>query len=213
MYHCCVPSVCLKDGAAESAYIKDLYTAAPYANYYDLYKSTGKKAKLGSYTLHAAEKGGPGVINFFIRTYPGEKIMPSDTLAMRRDYLKRILRDLDPAVKVKVQYDAVEMRDYADILTGTEAAELSKPAEPAGIKPAEPAGIKPAVPAGIKPAVPAGIKPALPAGIKPAEPAGIKPALPAGIKPAEPAGIPDLFFAPHQLVNVLLYETDYVALA
>ncbi len=183
MYHCCVPSVCLKDGAAESAesaYIKNLYTAAPYANYYDLYKSTGKKAKLGSYTLHAAEKGGPGVINFFIRTYPGEKIMPSDTLAMRRDYLKRILLDLDPAIKVKIQYDAVEMRNYADILTGTE---------------------------------PAGIKPAGQAGIKPAGQAGIKPAGQAGIKPAGQAGIPDLCFAPHQLVNVLLYETDYVALA
>jgi len=95
-YRCCFPSICLKDGAqdfAERPYLLACYTELRAANYYDGYKATGKRATLGSYTLHEGSAGLPGIINCYIRVYPGDREMPSDNAETRKKYMDLILKD------------------------------------------------------------------------------------------------------------------------
>jgi hypothetical protein len=100
----------LKDASSDSVYLQNLYAIAPYANYFNDYKSTGKRAKLGTWSIHEPEKGGPGVINFYLRIYPGEKSMKNDTVEMRRTYFEHIMKALDG--KYNMTFDPVEFQDY-----------------------------------------------------------------------------------------------------
>ena len=102
-YICCTPSICLKESTADSPYLQKIYASAPYANYFNDHKSTGKKAKLGTWSIHEPERGGPGVINFFLRIYPGEKNMKNDTLEMRRTYFQQIMKALDGKYKISFE--------------------------------------------------------------------------------------------------------------
>ena len=111
-YICCTPSICLKDATADSPYIQKIYSSAPYADYFKTYKSSGKKAKLGTWSIHEPEQGGPGVINLYLRIYPGEKNMKSDTAEMRRAYFQQIMKTLDG--KYKMTFDPAELQFFED---------------------------------------------------------------------------------------------------
>jgi len=97
-YICLFPSIGLKASGVgpEEKYLAEVYQLYPQADYYAQYSSTGNRAKPGEFVKYPPKSGSgsTGIINAFIKVYPGSKAYPNDNSYLRISNFARIFRTL-----------------------------------------------------------------------------------------------------------------------
>jgi len=66
----------------------------PYANTYQIHKSSGKKFATGTFKIFGDGKEQPYVAVLFTASYPGLSKFPNDAVAKRKEWFKSALKDL-----------------------------------------------------------------------------------------------------------------------
>jgi hypothetical protein len=85
----CFPAISQKDITSDDpAFLKIAYTKIPGADYYKQHAaSVAARGKPGGFTIHSKEGEG-GVINMFVRVYPGNKVLANDNNVLRVKYFR-----------------------------------------------------------------------------------------------------------------------------
>lgn len=82
-YLCIFPSIGLKKCGQYENWLANLYEQYPHADYYKQHASSGKRATPGTYAKYAPTRDAPGIINLYVKIYPGSKTYPNDNIALR----------------------------------------------------------------------------------------------------------------------------------
>ena len=113
-YIVCFPYISQKDiSATDPEYLKALYSANPNANYYNNHSaSVTSRGKPGTYVISG------GIINMFIRLYPGDTSYPNDNKTIRIKYFKDCMDKLvhDKVKNMHFQFPSNEISDYLQIV-------------------------------------------------------------------------------------------------
>lgn len=80
---CIFPSIGLKKCGQYETWISSLYDKYPHADYYKQHASTGGRATPGTYAKYPPTRDAPGIINLYIKVYPGTKTYPNDNSTLR----------------------------------------------------------------------------------------------------------------------------------
>lgn len=83
----------------DEAFIRQLYTEHPHCSYYQTHESTGNRAKPGTVDVHPPTDECIGVVNMYIKVYPGTKdgkvkIYPNDNPVLRQKRFGAALEQL-----------------------------------------------------------------------------------------------------------------------
>lgn len=103
-YICVSPSIGIKECDRNETLLSRLYERYPHADYYGQYSSTGKRAKPGDLTKYPATANCPGIINMFIKVYPGTKTYPNDNSEIRLANFSSVLRKLSDQSSISTVY-------------------------------------------------------------------------------------------------------------
>jgi uracil-DNA glycosylase len=80
---CIFPSIGLKKCGQYESWLSEFYTKYPHSDYYGQHDSTGKRANPGTFVKYSPTREAPGIINLYIKVYPGTKTYPNDNSALR----------------------------------------------------------------------------------------------------------------------------------
>ena len=91
----CFPATSQKEiHPDEPQFVRDAYSNLPGADYYKQHAaSAAARGKPGNYTTHSKGDDG-GVINMFIRVYPGNKVLGNDNNVLRVKYFRQCMDQL-----------------------------------------------------------------------------------------------------------------------
>jgi uracil-DNA glycosylase len=91
----CFPAISQKDITDDDPqFLRDAYGCLPGADYYKQHAASATaRGKPGTYTVHSKGDDG-GLINMFIRVYPGTKVLANDNNVLRVKYFRQCLDQL-----------------------------------------------------------------------------------------------------------------------
>jgi uracil-DNA glycosylase len=92
-YICLFPSIGLKERGQYETYLTEIYNIYPHADYYDQHKLTGTRGVPGEHVIFP-NKGGPTLVNMYIKVYPGSKTYANDNPFKRKHNFDTIFQQL-----------------------------------------------------------------------------------------------------------------------
>lgn len=97
-YVCMFPCISKKDVPADDEYTAEIYGKYPHADYYAQHKSTGKRGIPGHHEVFKAKSSedgpGLGLVNMYVRVYPGSKTYANDNHYKRVKWFGAIFQEL-----------------------------------------------------------------------------------------------------------------------
>lgn len=117
-YLCLFPIIGLKKCGENETYIPEIYKQYPHSDYYVQHNSTGKRAKPATFERYPSTQTSPGIINLYVKVYPGSKAYPNDNSFLRIKNFGIILQSLSEQQGIKVLHMTIpskvisEQREY-----------------------------------------------------------------------------------------------------
>lgn len=101
-YLCLFPSISLKECGTQEHELKTIYDQYPDTSYYAQHASTGQRGKLGEYNRFPPKDQQPGILNLYIKVYPGSKAYPNDNNVLRIRNFGKVFKSLAEAQGISV---------------------------------------------------------------------------------------------------------------
>jgi uracil-DNA glycosylase len=101
-YICLYPSTGLKKCNKDETYLSQMYQTYPHADYYEQYNSSGTRGAPGEFKKYQSSAVRLGLINMYVKIYPGSKTYANDNPYLRIKNFSLIFQQLAQCQDIKI---------------------------------------------------------------------------------------------------------------